>query len=72
MSIYVTALLTDSDLCELTGVVQPSAQRKWLEEQGIGFALRRDGKPRTTWGAVDSKFVSQRSTPAEPKFERLR
>lgn len=35
--------LTSQQLAELTGYVRPSAQRRWLAQNGIRFWVRADG-----------------------------
>lgn len=54
MTTYANAMLTDADLRELTGRVRPASQRKWLDDAQIVYIVRPDGKPRTTWAAVDA------------------
>ncbi len=55
MATYAHPLLTDDDLVELTGydAAQVRKQIKWLQHNRIAYTLRRDGRPRTTWGAVE-------------------
>lgn len=52
-------LLSDEELEELTGVTQPAAQRRWLDSYGVRYALRRDGRPRTTWGLVEDGLYGE-------------
>lgn len=54
MTTYSHPLLGDADLAELTGLEQPAAQRRWLDKHSIRYTTRSDGRPRTTWGAVDA------------------
>lgn len=54
MTTYSHPLLGDADLADLTGLEQPAAQRRWLDKHGIRYTTRSDGRPRTTWGAVDA------------------
>lgn len=42
-------LLTEDELTDLTGVEQPAAQKRWLENNGIHYFERQDRRPRTTW-----------------------
>lgn len=37
--------LTPAEVHELTGCVQPAAQRRWLTRNGIQFFVRADGRP---------------------------
>ncbi|HGJ5884477.1 DUF4224 domain-containing protein [Arsenophonus sp.] len=41
--------ITDEQMKELTGYQKPSKQCKVLEEAGIFFIKRPDGRPKTTW-----------------------
>lgn len=41
--------ITDEQMQELTGYQKPSKQCKVLEEAGIFFIKRPDGRPKTTW-----------------------
>lgn len=61
MTEYARPLLTEADLSELTGLDQAAAQIRWLTEQGIPYRIRRDGRPRTTWGAVDAALLGRPS-----------
>lgn len=58
MIAYENPLLTDSDLRALSDRTAPAAQRRWLDDNGIRYFLSREGKPRTTWGAVDAILVN--------------
>ncbi|WGL96693.1 DUF4224 domain-containing protein [Arsenophonus nasoniae] len=42
-------VITDEEMKELTGYQKPSKQCKVLEEAGIFFIKRPDGRPKTTW-----------------------
>lgn len=55
----MNGLLTDEELTELTGVEQPAAQMRVLEEHGLKPIRRRDGKPRVTWEAVSSVMTAK-------------
>lgn len=46
-------LLTDDDLNNLTGASQAKKQCAVLDESGIFYVRRTDGKPRTTWYNVN-------------------
>lgn len=59
MATYEHPMVTDNDLAALSGRATPLAQRRWLEDNGIRYFLSRDGRPRTTWGAVDAVLVSE-------------
>jgi hypothetical protein len=47
-------LLTDKELQEITGAKNSEAQKRILSNNRIRFIVRSDGKPRTTWEAVNS------------------
>jgi hypothetical protein len=47
--------LTPNEICELTGYVRASAQRRWLTRQGIRFWVRADGKPAVVVDQVIQK-----------------
>lgn len=69
MTVYPAPLVTDADMATLTGVDQAAAQIRWLSEQGIPYRVNRDGRPRTTWGAVDSALMGRPS--GVPDFNRV-
>ena len=56
-------LLTDADLFQLTGYVQPARQSKWLDKRGIRYFLRRDGRVSVTWEQVNHVAPAQRRGP---------
>lgn len=64
-------LVTDAELTELTGLKKPGAQSRWLRERGIGYFLRRDGKPRTTWDAVNLVLYGTSTIAARPDFAQV-
>ena len=68
---YAYALLTESNLEELSGYSQPGRQAKWLTENGIGFVLGSDGRPRTTWGAVDQALIGTALSSTAPSTPDL-
>lgn len=63
-------LITDEALVELTGLQRPFAQMRWLRENGVPFHVRRDGKPRTTWAAIQESLV--RKSSSGPRLDRIR
>lgn len=66
----MSGLLTEADLIELTGVEQPAAQLRVLRDHGLHPIVRRDGRPRVTWTAIDA--VITRGPPnAEPDWSAL-
>jgi hypothetical protein len=68
-------LLTDGELADLSGVEQPAAQKRWLEENGIFFYERRsDSRPRTTWYHINHPVISRSASndaSSEPDFGAL-
>ncbi|CDH33780.1 DUF4224 domain-containing protein [Xenorhabdus bovienii] len=64
------AVITETEMIELTGYKKPSKQCKALKDAGIFFLKRPDGRPRTTWGHFN-KPLSKLSHPVfieEPDF----
>lgn len=53
--------LTSEELVELTGHRTRKGQIAALTAQGIGFAVRRDGWPRTTWEAVNAALCGAKA-----------
>ena len=65
--------LTPSQLDELTGLVMPSAQIRWLKKNGWVHSINRQGHP-----VVDRRYYDMRMgmsesviTSVEPNFEAL-
>lgn len=48
--------LTDEDLQALTGLVMPSAQRRWLAARGYPFELNATGRPRVLRSVVEDRL----------------
>lgn len=73
------ARISDDDLYELTGVRQPAAQCRRLQEQGIKFITNSDGHPRLTYESLNRQLASQGVAPYStevrtvegPRFESL-
>lgn len=70
-------LLTDADLVDLTGYVQPAEQARVLREAGLRPIIRRDGRPRITWEAVTRANLNTALDPEArndtgPNFAALR
>jgi hypothetical protein len=63
-------LLTDADLHDLTGYHQPKRQARVLDEHGIRYVLRADGKIRVTWEQVNQP--GERGKRQRPNFEAAR
>lgn len=68
----MSQLLTDAELEVLSGLKRPTAQVKWLRDQGINCFIRADGKPSVTWDFVNNPrgmLVHHKSS--EPNFGAL-
>lgn len=63
--------LTDQDLEELTGYIQPNKQARSLREHGISYVLRRDGKIRVTWDSVSHPSKKSADLTEEPNWEAI-
>lgn len=74
MATYERPLMSDDDLAELTGYDRDQVKRqiRWLDEHRVPYTLRRDGRPRTTWGAYEQAMTGQSVGAARPNFEHLR
>ncbi len=63
-------LLAEGDLIVLTGYVVPSAQRRWLDRQGLRYLVDAAGRPKVSREAVDRLLgVSQESQPTSGLIE---
>lgn len=64
-------LLTGEEVADLTGYSQPSAQVRWLMENGIPHMLGGDGKPKVLRSLIVRRLGgAPEATPAmhEPKL----
>lgn len=59
--------LTPQQLEDLTGYVQPAAQVRWLQKNGVQHFVRGDGKPRVLPSALEMRELPS----AGPNFEAL-
>lgn len=65
----MSQLLSDNDLIELSGCKSKTAQIQWLNQQGINFYIRKDGRPSITWYMVNNPFAHKNiSASSEPDF----
>lgn len=48
--------LTEKELKDLTERVRPTAQRRWLTENGYPFETGADGHPKVLKSVVESKL----------------
>lgn len=67
----MTEWVTFEDLCEITDLRQPAAVRRWLEERGIPYLTRPDGRPVTRASVVDAVLMRGASLVTEPDFRGL-
>ncbi|WP_111748411.1 DUF4224 domain-containing protein [Salinisphaera orenii] len=72
MAAYENPLLSDDDLVDLTGYEQVSRQIRWLDKNRVPYTLRRDGRPRTTWGAYELAMSRESAGAAQPNLDALR
>lgn len=63
-----TTLITDEEIIEITGSRYPSIQCKILQEYGVPFVRRRDGRPRTTWYNFNHPLNTRNKRP-EPETD---
>lgn len=63
--------LTREELAELTGYVQPAAQIRWLQKNGIHHTVRADGKPRVLPQALLPQGISGNPI-VQPNFDAVR
>lgn len=49
-------VLATEDLTDLTGLCRPTAQMRWLKENGIVFLVGGDGFPKVLFDSVLSRF----------------
>lgn len=59
--------LTPQQLYDLTSYVQPAAQIRWLQKNGVQHFVRGDGKPRV----LPSALLMRELPSAGPNFEAL-
>lgn len=73
MATYAHPLLTDDDLADLTGYEASQVKRQiaWLDAHRVPYTLRRDGRPRTTWGAYEQAINGERAGKSGPNLDWL-
>lgn len=64
------SFLTADELEDLTGLVQPAAQARWLKKERIRARRRADGALRVLWDDVRAR-PQERAMPAQPNFSAL-
>jgi Domain of unknown function (DUF4224) len=62
--------LTQEQIAELTGRTMPSAQRRWLQRQGVPFRTRADGRAVVLVSDLQSQAAAP--VPARPRFDAIR
>lgn len=60
-------LLTTEEVRDLTGYEKPSAQSKWMRENGITHFINGQNVVKVTWEAVNNPKVLLKGT--EPRFD---
>lgn len=67
-----TALLTDADLQELSGLKQGAAQARFLRSAyGLNVPRRPDGRVRVTWDAINQAIAKGKPAPTTgPKWTK--
>ena len=61
--------LSQDEVAELTGYTRPSAQIKWLKEQGFGYVVGGDGVPKVLREVVLSRLsASGNKQKREPRL----
>lgn len=64
------AFLTDAELEDMTGLVQPAAQVRWLRKNNVHHYVRADGQVRVPRGSIERPGPADRS--GRPNFGALR
>ena len=62
-------ILTREEIQELTGYKRPFEQRRTLEQMGIRFFVRHDGRPAVASSALDGHG---QDAPSAPNFDALK
>lgn len=64
--------LTKDELKELTDLERPTAQIRWLNDNGYRFEVSAAGRPKVLTSAVTKRLgEAGRKKPATPHFERI-
>jgi hypothetical protein len=63
--------LTDSEKHQLTGLIRPSAQIRWLRKHGYRFTVNALGDPVIAIAEANRKLVGGTRTTKEPNWEAL-
>lgn len=68
----MSAILTDDDLKELSGLKQGAAQAKYLQRAyGLNVPRRPDGRVRVTWDAINQAVTKGKTaTTTGPKWTK--
>lgn len=65
------AFLTDAELEDLSGLVQPAAQVRWLRKNGVHHYVRADGQVRVPRGSIE-RHAPAADRSSRPNFGALR
>lgn len=55
--------LSDIQLRELTGYVQPAAQVRWLQKYGVHHTVSADGRPKVLPSSLERPSAPKRPQP---------
>lgn len=64
-------ILTNAELCQLTGAQRPKQQVEVLKRNGIRYILDAANHPIVIWDAVRQVVLTSDSTQNKPNFEVL-
>lgn len=59
--------LTDSGVAELTGLVQPKDQERWLRECGLNVRRNRNNRVVITWEVVNRWMLGEKPAKSVPE-----
>jgi hypothetical protein len=65
-------ILSEKELIDLTGARRPAEQRRRLDQAGIRYVTRIDGRPSTTWEAVNAVLCREQQKSSGPNIEAMR
>ena len=65
-------MLTDEEVARFTGLVRPSAQKRWFDGNGITSFINAEGRCVTTWHNINSAgSLRPKNDDLEPDFSSL-
>lgn len=65
-------LLTSDEVMDLSGYSKPSAQNRWLEQNGLPFLIGGDGRPKVLRNVVERRLGAEPTVKAREPQLRLR